>query len=52
MDQTTVATRFDTAAIERTCAEQMVLCYEPNADRERFDPLHAQYERLCAASRC
>ncbi|HUI27466.1 MAG TPA: hypothetical protein VL403_15395 [Candidatus Kryptonia bacterium] len=46
LDQTTIETTFDAAAIERTCSEQMVLCYEPNADRERFDPLRERYESV------
>jgi hypothetical protein len=46
MDQVTVETTIDAAAIERTCREQMVTCYEPNTDRERFDPLYRQYESV------
>jgi hypothetical protein len=44
-DQLVLEARFEDDVIERACAEQAIVCYEPNLDRTRFDPLQARHAR-------
>jgi hypothetical protein len=39
MDNVTMTNRFEDAEIERACAVNALVCYEPNFDVERFRPL-------------
>jgi len=39
MDDVTMTGKFDEAEIERACAADALICYEPNFDMERIDPL-------------
>lgn len=47
MDNVTMTNRFEDAEIERACRLGAMVCYEPNFDMQRFDPLvTARGERL------
>ncbi len=39
MDNVTMTGKFDDAEIERACQARAFVCYEPNFDMDRFDPL-------------
>ncbi len=39
LDTVHLVNAVDEAAVERACAQHMLLCYEPNSDRKRFQAL-------------
>jgi len=43
LDQVVVDPHCEAATVERACQERAILCYEPNWDRTRFDPVLAHY---------
>jgi hypothetical protein len=43
LDQLSIESTFDDATVERACAQHLLLCYEPNMDRDRWRPLGAKY---------
>jgi hypothetical protein len=45
LDQLTIDSAFDDSTVERACSQRLLLCYEPNWDRERWRPLSTKYAR-------
>jgi hypothetical protein len=41
MDNLTLSNQFNPESVDKACAQGALLCYEPNFDRERMDPLAA-----------
>ncbi len=42
-ERVTLETQITEAAIEHACDVRMLVCYEPNMDQERFEPLRRRY---------
>lgn len=48
LDNLTITRRFTEEEVDRVCRRQGLLCYEPNFDRDRFDPLLERREGILA----
>lgn len=44
-EQLTIDMRFEDATVTGACEAHLLLCYEPNADKPRFRPLLARFDR-------